>query len=100
MLLRRASALVLAVLGLSTAVLFALGQVTLGALGAAITLAGLVGWWATAARARRPDGVPASPGDPRPATVPPDGHIRFTLVVDGLDPDRLAAVWADLCRPD
>jgi hypothetical protein len=94
-----AVAVLIAGLGVSTAVLFAQGRVALGVVGSAI-VAGLVTWWAGVARRRRPGG-PASPfGTPRPATVPPDGHIRFTLVVEGLAPDRIAEVWADLCRPD
>ena len=95
-----AFALLIAGLGVATTVLFARGQVVPGLLGAA-ALAGLVAWAARAARRQGPDDPAASPfGDPRPASAPPDGHIRFTLVVEGLDPDRIAEVWADLCRPD
>jgi hypothetical protein len=95
-----AFAILVAGLGVSTVILFAQGHTAPGVLGAAI-LVGLVGWWVQAARKRRPDEPAASPfGAPRPANVPPDGHIRFTLVVEGLDPDRIADVWADLCRPD
>ena len=32
--------------------------------------------------------------------APPDGHIRFTVVVDQLEPNRIANLWSDLCRPD
>ena len=39
-------------------------------------------------------------GEPKPAIAPPDGHVRFTLVVEGLTPARVAEVWSDLCRPD
>lgn len=95
-----ALALLIAGLGVATAVLFVRGQVAPGLLGVAI-LGGLVAWAARAARTRRPEDPAAAPvGGPRPASAPPDGHIRFTLVVDGLGPDRIAAVWADLCRPD
>jgi Amt family ammonium transporter len=37
--------------------------------------------------------------EPRPATVPPDGQERFTLVVDGVESEALANVWSDLCQP-
>ena len=93
-------AILLAGLGAVTVILFARGLVVPGALGAAL-VAGLGGWRAWAGRRRRPSGPAASPfGAVRPATAPPDGHLRFTLVVDGLEPDRIAEVWADLCRPD
>src|SRR5437764_15159457 len=92
-----AFAILIAGLGVSTASLFAEGHVAPGVLGAAV-IAGVVALAARAARMRGPSGPAASAvGGPRPATVPPDGHIRFTLVVEGLDPDRIAAVWADLC---
>src|SRR5690349_11216585 len=94
---RLAVAVLTAGVGVSTALLFARGHVVPAVLGCAAFL-GLVGW---AAGARAPVSPPAAPvGGPRPATAPPDGHVRFTLVVDGLDPDRIARVWADLCRPD
>lgn len=93
-------ALLLAGLGISTVLLFAQGRVAAGALGSAIVV-GLVGLRAWAANRRRPSDPSASPfGAPKPANAPPDGHIRFTLVVQGLEPDRIAAVWSDLCRPD
>jgi hypothetical protein len=94
---RLAVAILIAAVGVSTAALFARGHVVPAVLGCAAFL-GLAGW---AAGARARVGPPAAPvGGPRPATVPPDGHVRFTVVVDGLDPDRIARVWADLCRPD
>jgi hypothetical protein len=98
-LLHLAFVLLTGAVGALTAILFARGLVAPGVLGCA-ALAGLVGWGARAARRRRPSepGAPAA-GGPRPASVPPDGHIRFTLVVEGLDPDRVAALWSDLCRP-
>src|SRR5262245_17857933 len=87
-------------LGIGTATLFANERVALGVL-AALVLACLVGWGARAARERRPTDSAALPaGAPRPASAPPDGHVRFTLVVEGLDLDRIAEVWSDLCRPD
>jgi hypothetical protein len=101
--LRRAHiplAILIAAIGVSTAILFTRGFAALGLLGT-VTIAGLVGWGKWAARERRPGEPTALPsGAPRSASVPPDGHIRFTLVVEGLDPERVAAVWADLCRPD
>jgi Amt family ammonium transporter len=36
--------------------------------------------------------------EPRPATVPPDGQERFTVVVDGADDDKLIHVWSGLCQ--
>src|SRR5687768_9587779 len=32
---------------------------------------------------------------PKPATSPPDGHIRFTIVVEGIESSRLAELWTD-----
>jgi len=97
---RFAIVILIAVVGVSAAALFANGHVALGVLGTVIALC-LLGWAAGGARTRRP-GEPTKPesGAPRPASVPPDGHIRFTLVVEGLEPDRIAQVWSDLCRPD
>jgi hypothetical protein len=90
----------LAGIGISTAVLFANRHVAAGIIG----LAGIVGLFAWAARAgeklRARDATDLSVGAPRAASSPPDGHIRFTLVVDGLAPERIAEVWANLCRPD
>jgi hypothetical protein len=94
-----AFALLIAGVGVSTAVLFARGFGPLGVLGAAI-LAGLIGLGARAARSGRPGDAAMPFGAPRPAKVPPDGHIRFTLVVEGLEPGRIAEVWSDLRRPD
>jgi hypothetical protein len=87
-------------LGVGTAALFANGRVGPGVLGAVAT-AGLVACGAWAARDRRPtDPSALASGGPRPASAPPDGHVRFTLVVEGLEPDRIAEVWSELCRPD
>lgn len=95
----RALAVLTAGAGVLTAALFVNGFVVPGLLGSA-AVAGVVGWAAVAAKRRRPGGPAAAPaGAPRPASAPPDGHIRFTLVVEGLAPDRVAAVWDDLCRP-
>jgi len=92
--------LVTAGLCVGTAALFAKGRVIPGALGAVAT-AGLLVCGARAARGRRPTNPAAILSDgPRPASAPPDGHVRFTLVVEGLEPDRIAQVWSDLCRPD
>jgi len=87
-------------LGIGTAALFANGRVMPGVLGA-VSTAGLVACGALATRGQRPTNPSALPsGGPRPASAPPDGHVRFTLVVEGLEPDRIAAVWSELCRPD
>src|SRR5690349_92244 len=87
------AALVLGI-GLLTAIQFANGILVPGVLGV-IAVVGLIGAWVNTAR--RPVAAAASP---RSASAPPDGHVRFTLVVEGLGPDRIAGVWADLCRPD
>jgi ammonium transporter len=43
--------------------------------------------------------VPERPAhEPRPATVPPDGHRRFTVVVEGASPEDLIKTWSDLCQ--
>src|SRR6476659_3450782 len=94
-----AFAVLIAGLGVLTVILFVRGLVAPGVLGAAI-IACLGGWGVRAASKRQPGDPTAFPvGGPRPANAPPDGHIRFTLVVQGLEPDRIAAVWSDLCRP-
>jgi ammonium transporter len=36
--------------------------------------------------------------EPRPATRPPDGQKRFTVVVEGVDPQNLIHTWSDLCQ--
>jgi len=60
---------------------------------------GLVGWRFRNAATHAPSG--ASPlGEPKPATAPPDGHIRFTVAVENLSPTRIAELWSDLCRPN
>jgi ammonium transporter len=38
------------------------------------------------------------PQEPRAASVPPDGLRRFTVVVEGVDSDRLIQAWSDLCQ--
>jgi Amt family ammonium transporter len=38
------------------------------------------------------------PQEPRPAAVPPDGHNRFTVVVDGADSSDLIHAWSGLCQ--
>jgi ammonium transporter len=40
-------------------------------------------------------GAPAH--EPRPASVPPDGRRRFTVVVEGPPPKDLMNVWSQLC---
>jgi ammonium transporter, Amt family len=42
--------------------------------------------------------VATVPQEPRPATQPPDGGKRFTVVVEGADPSRLIETWSDLCQ--
>jgi len=37
--------------------------------------------------------------EPRPASVPPDGHQRFSVVVEGVEPDKVLTAWSDLCIP-
>jgi Amt family ammonium transporter len=37
--------------------------------------------------------------EPRAARVPPDGHKRFTIVVEGLPAERITALWSELCKP-
>jgi hypothetical protein len=99
-LLHLAYVLLVAGTGVCTATLFAKGLVVPGVLGSA-ALVCLIWWGPRGARTRRPGDPAAAPaGDPRPASAPPDGHIRFTLVVEGLEPDRIAELWSDLCRPD
>jgi ammonium transporter len=38
------------------------------------------------------------PQEPRAASVPPDGKQRFTVVVEGVDSDRLIEAWSALCQ--
>jgi Amt family ammonium transporter len=38
--------------------------------------------------------------EPKPAKTPPDGKKRFTVVVDGLPPARIAEIWGELCQPN
>jgi ammonium transporter len=38
------------------------------------------------------------PQEPRPATVPPDGHKRFTVVIEGATNGDLIHAWSDLCQ--
>src|SRR5205807_68232 len=38
------------------------------------------------------------PSEPRPASVPPDGNKRFTVLVEGPDVDMLARIWSELCQ--
>ena len=45
------------------------------------------------------DLVPEAPMlEPRPASVPPNGEKRFTVVVDGVNNGDLIHVWSDLCQ--
>src|SRR5262249_35838723 len=36
--------------------------------------------------------------EPRPANVPPDGHERFTVVVEGAKNGDLMQTWSELCQ--
>jgi Amt family ammonium transporter len=36
--------------------------------------------------------------EPRPAMVPPEGHKRFTVVLEGSDAQTISQVWTDLCQ--
>jgi hypothetical protein len=38
------------------------------------------------------------PQEPRPASVPPDGYKRFTVVVEGISNGDLIHAWSDLCQ--
>jgi ammonium transporter len=38
------------------------------------------------------------PPEPRPATVPPDGHGRYTVVVEGPAHAELMRAWSQLCQ--
>lgn len=38
--------------------------------------------------------------EPRPASFPPSGDGRYTLVVDGVDPGLLSHSWSELCQPN
>jgi hypothetical protein len=97
---RIAFALLIAGIGVLTVVLFVQG-LFLPAVLCALVVACLVGWRAMIARPRPENDQAVFPfGAPKPANAPPDGHIRFTLVVEGLEEDRIADVWSDLCRPD
>ena len=39
--------------------------------------------------------------EPKAASAPPNGPLskRFTVVVEGANPDQLVKVWGDLCKP-
>jgi hypothetical protein len=97
---RTAFVVLIAGIGVSTVVLFVQGLVALAVL-CTVVIACLVGWRTWVARPW-PANNPAmlQLGTPKPASAPPDGHIRFTLVVEGLEPERIAEVWSDLCRPE
>jgi ammonium transporter len=36
--------------------------------------------------------------EPRPATVPPDGKGRFTVIIENVNPQELMAEWSALCQ--
>jgi ammonium transporter len=38
------------------------------------------------------------PEEPRPASVPPDGEKRFTVVIEGASNGDLIHAWSDLCQ--
>jgi len=74
---------------------------TIAALSVAV-LVGLAGWRLSRANkgAFLAGDEAVSFTEPKPASAPPDGHIRFTIVVENLPPARVAELWADLCRPN
>jgi Amt family ammonium transporter len=37
--------------------------------------------------------------EPKPALLPKDGKKRFSVVVEGMPADKIAAIWGDLCQP-
>ncbi len=45
----------------------------------------------------QPRTVTSLPSEPRAAAAPPDGRARFAILVEGVEPERLAMVWSDLC---
>jgi ammonium transporter len=36
--------------------------------------------------------------EPRPASLPPDGILRYSMVVEGVETDELTRVWSALCQ--
>lgn len=36
--------------------------------------------------------------EPRAASEPPDGILRYSMIVDGIDTDELTRVWSTLCQ--
>lgn len=92
-------AILIAGIGIWTVILIVQGRLALAGLGPPM-IGGLVALGSLAARKHRGEPTAVPPAGPKSATAPPDGHIRFTLVVEGLEPTRIATVWADLCRPD
>jgi hypothetical protein len=46
------------------------------------------------------DGAPMSPlsDEPRPATAPPNGQRRFSVVIEGVGSDELIRAWSGLCQ--
>lgn len=36
--------------------------------------------------------------EPRPASIPPDGQKRFTVVIEGVNNDDLIHAWSNLCQ--
>ena len=45
------------------------------------------------------ESAPAASVEPRPATVPPDGARRFSVVVEGVANGDLIHAWSELCQP-
>ena len=48
-----------------------------------------------------PDENPGLAVIPKSAAAPPNGPLskRFTIIVEGANPDQLVKVWSDLCKP-
>jgi hypothetical protein len=88
-----------ALLALGGLIAATMGYVLIGVLGFVAMVAFVS--WAARASTRTPDLAASPPGHavPRPAAAPPDGHIRFTVLVQNLDAARIAEIWSGLCRP-
>jgi Amt family ammonium transporter len=41
----------------------------------------------------------ASGSEPKPATMPKDAKKRFSVIVEGMAPDKIASIWGEMCTP-